>query len=176
MQKAIEQCSWPWAKDLRNAAHPSLFQDGDDLAIFGENSLMATDQGIRGFLFVINDLLFVAEDQLQLRAWTWESVYEGAAAKKLAATEEEAQTMALASLKKTLIAGFINDVVLSLAEYDWRTSSTDGLSEEQRKEKLVFRGSSGYKELRKQLLEHLARNDGPVGQVARAVLSRLGYK
>lgn len=176
MQKAIKQCSKPWAEDLRNAAHPSLFRDEDDLAMFGENSLIATDQGIRGFLFVINDLIFVAEGPLQLKAWTWESVYEGAAAKKLAATEEEAQAMALASIKKTPIASFINDVAQNLSDYDWRTSSTPGLPEELRKAKLVFRGSSGYKELRKQLLDHLSHIDGPVGKAASEVLSRLGYK
>ena len=176
IKKAIEQCAESWAEELRNAVHPSLFQDDDDLAMFGENSLLATDQGIRGFLFVINDLVFVAEDQLKLKTWTWESVYEDAAAKKLAATEEEAQTMALASLKKTLISSFINDVAQSLAAYDWRTSSTPGLSEDQRKAKLVFRGSSGYKELRKQLLEHLSLNSGLVGNTARKVLNRLGYK
>lgn len=176
LQKSIAQSSKPWAKALRNANHPSLFHDGDDLAMFGENSLLATDQGIRGFLFVINDLLFVAENQLQLRAWTWDSVYEGATAKKLSATEDEAQAMALASLKKTQIASFINDVAKNLAEYDWRTSSTTGLSEDERKAKLVFRGSSGYKELRKQLLEHLSADEGLVGKTASDVLTRLGYK
>lgn len=176
LQKAIEKCSKPWAEDLRNANHPSLFQDGDDLAMFGDNSLLATDQGIRGFLFIINDLLFVAENELKLKNWTWESIYEGTAAKKLAATEEEAQAMALSSLKKTPIANFIDDVVRGLSEYDWRTSSTPGLSESQRKAKLIFRGSSGYKELRKQLLEHLSLNDGLVGDAATDVLLRLGYK
>lgn len=176
LRKAIKQCSNPWAEDLRNAALPNLFQDGDDLAMFGEHSLLATDQGIRGFLFVVNDLLFVAEDQLQLRNWTRESVYEVAAARKFAATEEEAQALALTSLKKTPMAHFIDDLAQSLSAYDWRTSSTPGLSEEQRKAKLVFRGSSGYKELRKQLLEHLAQSDGLLGNTASDVLTRLGYK
>ncbi len=176
LQKAIEKCTAPWAVDLRNATHPNLFHDADDLAMFGENSLMATDQGIRGFLFVVNDLLFAAEHQLKLREWTWESVYTGNAARTLPATEDKAQSMALASLKKTLISNFIDEIASGISEYDWRTSSTAGLSEEQRKAKLVFRGSSGYKELRKQLLEHLSKRAGPVGDVARNVLTRLGYR
>ncbi len=176
MLKAIKQCKEPWAEDLRNAVPLRLFPDNDDPAMFGENSLLATDQGIRGFLFIINDLLFVAGDQLNLKDWTWESVYDNATAKRLAATEEEAQALALKSLEKTRIARFINDIAQSLSAYDWRTSSTPGLSEEQRKAKLVFRGSSGYKELRKQLLVHLALGDGEVGDTARNVLNRLGYK
>jgi hypothetical protein len=176
LREAIAQSSKPWAEALRNASHPSLFEDGDDLAMFGENSLLATDQGIRGFLFIVNDLLFVAEGQLKLREWTWESVYEGTKAKRLSATEDEAQAMALASFRKTDIASFIDDLAKSLADYDWRTSSTTGLSEDERKAKLVFRGSSGYKELRKELLDHLSSNKGLVGKTANDVLIRLGYK
>lgn len=175
LKKAIEKCSKPWAKDLREASYPRLFQEGDDLAMFGENSLLSTDQGIRGFLFVVNDLLFVSEEELHLSEWTWESVYSKASAKRLPATEENAQAMALASFAKTDVARFIDDAVRSLADYDWRTSSTPEISEELRREKLVFRGSSGYRELRKQLLEHLSDSKGLVGKAAKKVLLRLGY-
>jgi hypothetical protein len=176
LKASVKECSLPWAEALRNAVPPTLFLDEDDLAMFGENSLLATDQGIRGFLFIVNDLLFVSEDSLQLKSWTWESVYDGAGAKKYAATEEDAQAMALAALKKTPISNFIREIAKRLAGYDWRTSSTSGLTEEQRKAKLVFRGSSGYKELRKQLLEHLSQQGGQVGIAASDVFSRLGYK
>lgn len=178
LKAAIENSVDPWAVDLRKRkVQSSLFHGEDDLAMYGENSLLSTDQGIRGFLFVVNDLLFVAEEQLELRSWTWEAVYDGSsAARKLAATEEGAQTMALKSLKKTQIADFIDEMSLSLAQYDWRTSSTPGLDEELRRAKLVLRGSSGYRELRMELLTHLADYVGLVGEAATDALSRLGYK
>ena len=176
LQGAIAACVSDWAKDLRKATQTDLFQEDDDLAMFGEFSLLATDQGIRGVLFVLNDLLFVAESELDLKLWTWESIYTGAAASKIAATEEGSQSLALASLKKTKIADFIDEMTSALAEYDWRTSSTPGLKEDIRRAKLVLRGSSGYKELRKELLEHLSEYEGSAGESASDVLVRLGYR
>lgn len=174
LQRSIHSSKVDWATHLRNLEHPDLFE-GEDPAMFGECSLLATDQGIRGFLSAINDLLFVSAGRLDLRSWTWESVYESAKARRFAATEEEAQSLALASFKKTDIAPFVDNIAGKLSEYDWRTSSTPGITEAERRDKLVFRGSSGYKELRKQLLDHLATQAGDVGKAARAVLSRLGY-
>jgi len=104
----------------------------DDPAMFGPNSLLATDQGIRGFLSVVNDLLFISAQDLNLVAWTWEGIYETAKGKALAATEEEAQKVALKSLSATQIANFIDAISSSLADYDWRTSSTPGLSDSER--------------------------------------------
>lgn len=175
LQHAVKNTRADWATYLRNIESPHLFEV-EDPAMYGEYTLLATDQGIRGFLSVINDLLFVYADELDLSSWTWESVYETAKAKKLAATEEEAQSLALSSIKKTAIAKFVNEIAGWLSEYDWRSSSTPDISEAERREKLVFRGSSGYKELRKQLLDHLTKKSGDVGKAARDVLSRLGYK
>lgn len=175
LQQAIENSGPDWATHLRTLEPAGLFER-EDPAMFGESTLLATDQGIRGFLSVINDLLYVSADELDLKSWTWESVYENTKAKRLAATEEMAQSLALSSFKKTPIAKFIDEIANSLSDYDWRTSSTPGISEAERKDKLVFRGSSGYKELRKQLLMHLATNTGNVGNAARGVLSRLGYQ
>lgn len=175
LQEAIKHTKANWAISLRGLDHPSLFE-GEDPAMFGEYTLLATDQGIRGFLSAINDLLYMSAEELGLKSWTWESVFDKAKARQLPATEESAQTLAISSFKKTTAAKFIDEITRKLSEYDWRTSSTPGISETERKDKLVFRGSSGYKELRKQLLEHLATNTGNVGNAARGVLSRLGYQ
>jgi len=123
----------------------------------------------------VNDLLFVSAEELNLREWTWESIFESAQGKALAATEEGAQKLAINSLKKTAIASYLDQIATGLATYDWRTSSTPGLSDTERLMKLAFRGSSGYRELRKQLLEHLASESGTVGNAAKKVLAFLGY-
>jgi hypothetical protein len=73
---------------------------------------------------------------------------------------------ALTALKKQDFARYLNDLVLSLAGFDWRTSGTPGLDEALRRTKLVFRGSSGYRELRTQLLEHLAHGEGDAAETA----------
>lgn len=175
LQKAIRDSASQWAEHLRTINPPDLFEI-EDPAMFGDYSLLATDQGIRGFLSIINDLLFVLTDKLNLRSWTWEGVYSSSTAKRTAATEEAAQSLALASFGKTEMAKFLDELTSGLAQYDWRTSSAPGISEKERREKLVFRGSSGYKELRKQLLDHLAIQEGTVGEAASVVLERLGYK
>jgi hypothetical protein len=175
LQQAIKHTQANWAIYLRDLETPSLFE-GEDPAMFGECSLLATDQGIRGYLSAINDLLYVSAEELDLKSWTWEGVFDKPKARQLAATEEGAQTLAISSFKKTAAAKFIDEITSKLSEYDWRTSSTPGISEAERKDKLVFRGSSGYKELRKQLLEQLTKATGNVGKAARQVLSRLGYQ
>lgn len=174
LQQKIKICKDAWAKDLRSKVPPSLFEQ-DDLAMFGGNSLLATDQGIRGFLSIVNDLLFVSAEELNLREWTWESIFENAQGKALAATEEGAQKLAINSLKNTDIASYLDQIATRLATYDWRTSSTPGLSDTERLMKLAFRGSSGYRELRRQLLEHLAIESDKVGKAAKRVLAYLRY-
>jgi hypothetical protein len=62
-----------------------------------------------------------------------------------------------------------------LASYDWRTSATPGLSDDERLRKAAFRGSGGYKELRRQLLLHLEQAKGEVGQAATDLLKLLKY-
>lgn len=175
LQQAIKHSKDIWATHLRNLDPPTLFE-GEDPAMFGEFTLLATDQGIRGFLSVINDLLYVSEEELDLNSWTWQSIFDKANARQLAATEEGAQTVALSSFKKTAAAKFIDEITSGIVKYDWRTSSTPKISDAERKDKLVFRGSSGYKELRKQLLEQLANAGGGVGEAAQQVMSRLGYQ
>jgi DGQHR domain-containing protein len=174
LQQTIKASKDAWAEDLRSKEVPDLYER-DDPAMFGSNSLLATDQGIRGFLSVVNDLLCISAEELDLRSWTWESIYEDSKAKALAATEEDAQNLAIKSLRKTEISKYIDQISAGLSEYDWRTSSTPGLPEKERLMKLAFRGSSGYRELRKQLLVHLAKKSGEVGASAKRVLVCLGY-
>ncbi|MCY3869834.1 MAG: DGQHR domain-containing protein [Gemmatimonadetes bacterium] len=178
IQKAIAGRHDPWIEALRGQEFPSLFQEtGDfpDLAFFGQNTLMNQDQGIRTLLQVVNDLCFVRADELKLSDWGGEQEEE----------ERQAQTtVSIRSLRqKKEIIDFLKELSDSLATYDWRASSGPGLTEEERTRKAAFRGSGGYKELRKDVLEHLLNGrgpvalngQGPVAQSAREVLLRLGY-
>lgn len=174
LHSAVAASNAEWARSLRTIDHPELFEQ-EDAAMYGQYSLLTTDQGIRGFLFVINDLLYVASNALRLEDWTWEKVYESSRGNKLPATEQALQRLAISSLKVLPIAQFVQAVALELAQYDWRVSSAPKLSEVERLNKSVFRGSSGYKELRKQLLVHLAQADSAVGKAAKSVLKILGY-
>jgi hypothetical protein len=91
------------------------------------------------------------------------------------ATDEEAVSAALRSFMKTNAAKFIAEIAMGLASYDWRTSSTPGLTAQEQLKQSVFRGSSGYRELRKQLLAHLAATRPSLKKDCDFVMNALGY-
>jgi len=167
----IKATKAPWAEYLREINGKDLFKD-DDPAFYGEYSLISTDQGIRGFLFVINDLCFVQSKQLNLEDWRWDDVKT----KKASATEEAPVSAAVKSFSNTAAAVFLDSIAKGIATYDWRTSSTPSLPDKVRLQQAVFRGSSGYKEMRHQLLEHLVANgSAQVSKAAKTVKQALGY-
>jgi len=123
--------------------------------------LLATDQGVRGYLHVINDLCYTKAPNLDLRS----CIVEGNAS----ANDEGAVTSAIETIGKHQVATFVQSIAENLASYDWRTSAAPELSEDSRREKLALRGSGGYKELRLQLLEHLEACGGAIGDVAKQI-------
>ena len=155
-----------WATSLRHSVADSEAQS--DPAFAGPHTLLSTDQGVRGVLYVTNDLCYVQSDQLDLMGWgTGEDV---------GASVPTAVSRALESLvEQAVIIGFLEGIADGLAKYDWRTASAPDLSDEEKTAKLAFRGSGGYKELRRQLLELLSKEPDQVGLAARAVQDALGY-
>lgn len=160
LMKNVATSKHEWAQSLRAivAENRSL----DDLAFYGPYSLISTDQGVRGYLQVVNDLCYVRAPRLKFNLWLPDA---RASAKTVEAVDDT-----LRSLATQTFAPFVEAIGSSLASFDWRTSSAPGLAEQDRRSKLVFRGSSGYKELRTQLLEHLASGEGEVADAARQIL------
>ncbi len=189
LKESVKRSQAKWAAHLRKVAGQELFE-GDDPAFYGDYSLISTDQGIRGLLSAVNDLCFVQSEELGLAKWLWESVREELRNKNVVATDkvaetreksavvtdEEMLTAAVKSFKKTEAAKFIGNIADGLANYEWRTSSTPMLENEERMRQAVFRGSGGYKEIRRQLLQHLSACGDEIGQAAKTVLKALGYK
>jgi hypothetical protein len=156
-----------WAESLRTASKEAVLQGNGDAAFQGPHSLLSTDQGIRGFLAATNDIFFVLAEDLKLGAWR---SFEGAAA-----TDEEAVSRELASLRKLAFAAVLEEMSHAMAQFDWRTSSAPGLTDSERRRQGVYRGSSGYKELRTDILRHLGSVNGTVGNAATMVTKALGY-
>lgn len=157
----IEKTEKPWAKKARAFAlrQRELFDPKLDAAFYGDYSLIPTDQGVRGYLHVINDICFLAASRLKLDEWHLD--------KRASANDSDAVTSALKSLPKQPVAKFVEDIAGALASFDWLTSAFPDLPTDERRAKLVFRGSGGYKELRSQLLEHLHSRSGDVGKIAK---------
>jgi hypothetical protein len=164
-QDAVAKIREPWATDLRRQSkqHPTAFPREEDAAFFGPYTLISTDQGVRGYLHVLNDLCFVAAPKLKLDEWRFD--------KGAAASDTEAVSSALKSIRKEPIAKTIGQIAEGVSTFDWRTSGTPDLSPEERRAKLVFRGSSGYKEIRALALEHLAEQETDIGKLAKRLIA-----
>jgi hypothetical protein len=158
LHNAVHGVAKPWATELREDAKKQGFSvtKDNDPAFYGNYSLIVTDQGVRGFLHIINDLCFVMAPNLKLDRWQLD--------KKSSASDAGAVSLALKSVTKEPLATFLESIAAGLATFDWRTSAAPNISEELRRQKLVFRGSSGYKELRSQLLQHLGARRDDVGK------------
>lgn len=172
MRDAVKDSRESWAVGLRKAAKDAargeLEDSGDDAAFYGPYTLLNTDQGIRVILQVSNDLCYARAEDLSLPDW--------GTSEDASASDDESVSKALGSLKKHAVSRFLGEIAGGLARYDWRTSAAPGLDAKDQTLKAAFRGSGGYKELRKQVLTHLARMAGRVGQTAKDVSAQLGYK
>ena len=167
---AVHTSDMPWSAEIRELP-PQLEINGHyeyDAAFFGEHTLVNTDQGVRGFLYVTNDLCYARSEELCLVDWIVDDIG--------GAPDEELVSIALDSLREEPVSDLVTDISAGLVDYDWRTASAPGLSDDDRTAKLAFRGSGGYREIRRQLLLHLAGKAGVVGEAATSVTSILGFE
>ena len=114
---------------------------------------------------MLNDVCYVNVGKLKLQHWH---------PNELSSIElNEAVESALETLSLQDFSGFVAQLCELLVSFDWRAASAPDLKEDLRREKLVFRGSGGYKELRIQLLEHLAKyGKGEIENAARRLLEQ----
>lgn len=162
IQRAVKRRKSGWPATLR--------QDGGraDPAFYGEHSLLNTDQGVRAVLHIANDLLWLNQDELGLGDWDLSD--------DASATDEDALRHAMASLKKQDFAQFVSEMAEAMAAFDWRSASAPGLTDDERTLRLAFRGSGGYRELRRQVLTKMASGRGRVSRVVRNALDVLGLR
>ena len=166
VRDAVQGSDYPWVQSLREEAGDGI--DAEAQAFYGANSLLNTDQGIRGLLSVTNDLCYVLTDELELEDWF--SFASSGADDQVTVNEE------LERLQVHPVAQFLGELSVELARFDWRTSAARGLSEAERILKTTYRGGSGYRELRRQLLSHLRSGTGRAAEASGRVYSLAGYE
>jgi DGQHR domain-containing protein len=149
---AISNTDDDWANALRETPDPQegLLERPEDLAFAGKSTLLNTDQGVRAFSQVVNDLIFALAEELKLRSWPVDEVDVNDDLDTVAAAIDE--------VAKMPVGDAVKKIVDPLAHFDWRSSAHESLTEEQRTAKAAFRGSGGYRELRRQLLALLEAN------------------
>lgn len=165
IREAITATDTEWVKALRQG---TARLDSWDPAFLGNFSLLNTDQGIRGILYVTNDLCYVKSDELGL-----DEIFKEE--EDVSAADEKAVTRSLEVFEQNgRIVSFLRNLAAAIAKFDWRASSDPSLVTEEKTKKLVFRGSGGYRELRRQLLVSMV-SDEQVGATAKQVLDLLEY-
>ena len=143
--------------------------DGRDPAFAGIYSLLATDQGVRGFLQVSNDVSFDLAKTLDLTSWVRDHQSEATETKEVNDALQD-----LGSIEQ--IASFVKNLCRSAARFDWSSSVTPDLPEPTRNQQALYRAGSGYREVRRQLLLHLSRQpDGRVKRSADRVVQALNF-
>jgi DGQHR domain-containing protein len=160
LRNAVAGSTAKWAESLRSTTAGVAPAKGIDPAFNGSFTLLNQDQGVRAVLHLTNDLTFIRHEELALRKWG-----------NRPSGEDELQmvTDALDSIPKS-IGEFLEEVTSSLALFDWRSANTPGLTEQEKLTKLVYRGSGGYTEFRRQLLNHMAEQRGQSGRAAQLVI------
>lgn len=144
-----------WAKHLR-AAHPhepleEFSSPRTDPAFVGAGSLLASDQGVRGFHLVLNNLTYLAKDELELDGWKLEAPIDVSPSTHL--------ELALGELETNQVGLWVASLGRELSKFDWRNSRGAGLTDDDRDRKKALRGTGGYNVLRDWLLVHLSESD-----------------
>lgn len=162
-----------WAVQVRNLQARIAEETNDplapDLAPFaGQYTLLTTDQGIRGLLHIANDLFYLNAKTLELSSWS--------VAVESATPNEASIREAISSFNDLEPAvQFLAELSEQLASFDWRTIRFPDLTEEERANKSRYRGSGGYRQLREDLLRHIARAPSDIGNAAQSVIEILDY-
>ena len=172
LERAIKKTDDPWAENVREktkAGQLDLIDDDDqDAAFAGKFSLLATDQGVRGFLQVSNDISFVLAESFELASLGRNLQQEATEIREVAAAVSEFESHPIASV--------VQDLCECTALFDWRSSVTPGLSEREKGQQAQFRAGSGYREVRRQLLLHLLRHaENPIRDCADRIIKALKF-
>jgi len=154
INREIAQSKAEWVIDLK--AKSAAVNDARNLSVpfVHPNSFFTTDQGIRPVLFVFNDMSFTAYDLLELNKFYSDLDYDKH-------TTSEVVTLIYEEFKNNeLINKFVSTIAKEIVDkFDWRTPSAfDPQNQEQdgkRQHQNQFRGSGGYKEMRRQLMRIL---------------------
>ncbi|MBS1554964.1 MAG: DGQHR domain-containing protein [Bacteroidetes bacterium] len=146
--EAAKNCTEKWAEKLKDVTNVELSIQ-DNLPFTSKNSMLTRDQGVRGISMFANDFFYQVanSDEWDFNIFEWNDDID-----ENLLSEQNIQT-ALEQFRgnsdlTTLVGSFANE----LMRFDWRTTSAQFDSEEERNNQMRFKGSSGYSEIAKDLL------------------------
>ncbi|WPY95630.1 DGQHR domain-containing protein [Limimaricola variabilis] len=167
IQQAILDNSFDWVKHLTEPNGQSKIDRDTIDAFSGTKTMLNQEQGVRGVLAVANGIFFSLA-QVSPELFDIESrVVPGTA------TSTDDVRAAIEEIKNSSIHAEIVRLATAIASFDWRSTDAPGLSDDQRRLKRGFRGSSGYVALREELLRHLSAGTGQIAQASEEALKQL---
>jgi hypothetical protein len=162
VSKAVGGSEAEWVADLKLTRDKDQEKAGDlPTAFTHPNSFFTTDQGVRGVLYIFNDMSFEANEALLLNKFVVDIDDEEYG------TNQIIQQITEAFRKDRAIWSFLNTVAEEIVnKFDWRTPAAFDpaipAQDMQRQHQNQFRGSGGYREMRMQLLRILAASTAEV--------------
>ena len=169
LERVIATSSDEWVEFLRVQTPRQDIPPDQDAAFAGRYSMLASDQGVRGFLQVCNDVSFQSRNRIPFAEWQRPTSSE--------ATDIEEVSEALSELQENHdISRFIDLLTADIAHFDWRSAVTPRLPADVEVFQSRYRAGSGYRQVRLQLLRHLVHNGtDDIKQVAKRVAIALRY-
>ena len=120
LKDAIATSDEEWIKQLRQATSEEEPALRHDPAFAGRYSMLATDQGVRGFLQVCNDISYERRFAISFDDWQCPTSAE--------ATDMKEVSEALRNLREqSEINDFIEQLTRDIARFDWRSAVTPRL-------------------------------------------------
>jgi DGQHR domain-containing protein len=180
MYDSVKGAKTKWVESLRKSPKEeqlNIFVGDskfDDVAFWSRYALISTDQGVRGFMHIINDIVYLESNNVKIRELLWSSKDKDQIKEEKIATEDLKKC--ISDIKKSDAGKLISEICGELSNFDWRTSSEPNLSPQERKDKMVFKGSSGYKQLRLELLHLLSVSKNKrLATRSNELIQNLGY-
>ncbi len=155
-EKAVLDTEAEWAVSIRDAStqhHEGIYAANP--AFWSPYSLISTDQGIRGFLQITNDIFYTSAQDLSLSAWQSDPALESEV------IDLQYVSSLVSSIGETTFTEFIDELCRSLSNFDWRSATIPGLDNQIKAQQLGYKGSSGYREMRNRLTRFLLDSSSP---------------
>ena len=122
-------------------------------AFSGGGTLIATDQGIRGYCSIVNDLVWLANEWQLINVSDWRNTEE-------IESGDRAITRFIRRFERDVPTAdeFLRDLARAAAQFDWRSSSVIPDDDPAHRVQASYRGSGGYKLLRRELLKTVGKH------------------
>ncbi|HKI54889.1 MAG TPA: DGQHR domain-containing protein [Anaerolineales bacterium] len=174
IKRAVEESSTDWVVACAGISEndsPDEIKAKKSKVFSGPHTLIGTDQGVRGLLFIYNALLVAHYRELELDKWESDRVSDK--------TSDEEVTVLLGEIAelqrlKEFMKKTSNAVIEAI---DWRLSTAPGFkSAEDSQHQAAYRGSSGYGLLQRNVMKNLLNSaDTSIATIASETIQRLRW-